>query len=409
METVQISSVKLLASTIQDLSFAVDLESIMRIVRRVARELTGADGATFILREGNLCYYADEDAISPLWKGKRFPMEACISGWSMINRKAVSIRDIYSDDRIPTDAYRPTFVKSLVMVPIRTRAPIGAIGNYWASEHEASKEEIFLLQSLADITAVSIENVQMYIELQKKLKERTEMLTHISDQKKQLEDFCTIISHNLRAPLANIFLISSMLEQSKEVEEKLLYFEKLMPVVNFLNSTFNDLVEAVQVRMDYSVKSDYLDVEECLQKAKNALGVEIEKSGAVVLSDFSQAKEIFYPKNYFDSIVFNLLSNAIKYRSSERVPMINLRTYLKDEWIYFEISDNGLGIDLEKQGDKIFKLGKTFHGDKDAKGFGLFITKNQVESMGGKIMVSSMPGKGTTFTVRLSKISSYGK
>lgn len=84
-----------LVTTVQELSLARDLESIMRIVRTVARKLTGADGATFVLRDNGLCFYADEDAISPLWKGNRFPMEVCISGWTMLNKKSAIIEDIY--------------------------------------------------------------------------------------------------------------------------------------------------------------------------------------------------------------------------------------------------------------------------------------------------------------------------
>ena len=120
-----------IVKTVQMLSLARSMERVMEIVRKEARELTGADGATFVLRDNGMCYYADEDAITPLWKGSRFPMNACISGWVMLNRKSVVIEDIYVDDRIPHDAYRPTFVKSLAMVPIRTVAPIGAIGTYW--------------------------------------------------------------------------------------------------------------------------------------------------------------------------------------------------------------------------------------------------------------------------------------
>src|SRR5512143_859954 len=115
-----------LISVIQELSLSRDLDAIMQIVRRAARQLTGADGATFVLREGPHCFYADEDAIEPLWKGRRFPLEACISGWAMLNRSEAIIEDIYVDPRIPVEAYRPTFVKSLAMVPIRSAAPIGA-------------------------------------------------------------------------------------------------------------------------------------------------------------------------------------------------------------------------------------------------------------------------------------------
>lgn len=117
-----------LTTAVQELSLADSAERIQRITRTAARELTGSDGATFVLRDGDKCFYVDEDAIEPLWKGQRFPLEACISGWSMLNRQHVVIEDIYEDPRIPHEAYRPTFVKSLVMVPIRTLDPIGAIG-----------------------------------------------------------------------------------------------------------------------------------------------------------------------------------------------------------------------------------------------------------------------------------------
>ena len=104
---------------VQALSLARDMDDLQRTVRAAARELTGADGATFVLREGDYCFDADEDAIAPLWKGRRFPLKTCVSGWVMQNRKPALIKDIYEDPRVPAEAYRPTFVRSLAMVPIR--------------------------------------------------------------------------------------------------------------------------------------------------------------------------------------------------------------------------------------------------------------------------------------------------
>jgi GAF domain-containing protein len=156
-----VRGIERLVAVVQELSRARSLEEIQRTVRTAARELTGADGATFVLREGDHCFYADEDAIAPLWKGMRFPLSACISGWVMLNRRPAVIDDIYDDARIPADAYRPTFVKSLAMVPIRSFAePIGAIGNYWAQRRLPTDAEVRLLQALADATSVAIENVQ---------------------------------------------------------------------------------------------------------------------------------------------------------------------------------------------------------------------------------------------------------
>ena len=158
---------------VQELSLARSLEDIQLIVRRTARALTNCDGATFVLRDNGECYYADEDAIEPMWKGSRFPMSICISGWTMLNREVALIPDIYADPRVPHAAYRPTFVKSLVMVPIRKLDPIGAIGNYWAHHHVAEPEEISLLQALANATSIAMENVRIYEQLEDRVRQRT--------------------------------------------------------------------------------------------------------------------------------------------------------------------------------------------------------------------------------------------
>jgi diguanylate cyclase (GGDEF)-like protein len=168
-----IRATKRLIDVIQELSLARSLETIMAIVRVAARELTNADGASFVLRDKDQCFYADENAIAPLWKGQRFSMKICISGWTMNNRQPAIIEDIYGDDRIPFVVYQPTFVKSLAMVPIRTLDPIGAIGVYWATRHLPTPDEVEILQALADTTAVALENVKVYTELEQRVQDRT--------------------------------------------------------------------------------------------------------------------------------------------------------------------------------------------------------------------------------------------
>lgn len=145
-----------LVSVVLQLSNARSLETITSIVRTAVRELTGCDGATFVLREGDYCNYLDEDAITPLWKGKKFPMADCISGWVMLNKQPATIEDIYMDTRIPLDAYRPTFVRSLMMVPVNLPAPIAAIGNYWAATHPAAADELSGLTLFAEHVAAAL-------------------------------------------------------------------------------------------------------------------------------------------------------------------------------------------------------------------------------------------------------------
>lgn len=162
----ELHSTRLLIETVQAVSSANSLDGIMGIVKSAARRGTGADGVSIVLREGDRCYYADEDAIAPLWKGKRFPMSACVSGWSMHHRMPVVIPDIAADIRVPYDAYKPTFVQSLVMVPIRSTDPVGAIGAYWSDDHTAPPETVHWLQALADATSAGIEVVRANAEVQ---------------------------------------------------------------------------------------------------------------------------------------------------------------------------------------------------------------------------------------------------
>ena len=151
-----------LIETIEALSATRTMAEVADVVRKAARRISGADGVAFVLRDSEQCWYFDEDAIGPLWKGKRFPLTACISGWAMLNRETVVIPDIYLDDRIPHDAYRPTFVKSLVMTPVRMEDPVAAIGAYWAEPHTPSPQVVQKLQVMARATASALESGRLH-------------------------------------------------------------------------------------------------------------------------------------------------------------------------------------------------------------------------------------------------------
>ena len=144
------------------LGSAPDLPAVQETVRTAARELTGAHGSTVVLRDGDFCFYADEDAISPLWKGQRFPITQCISGWAMLHGDCAVAPDVYTDPRIPIAAYRPTFVKSLAVAPIGAGHPsgaMGAIGVYWAVRHVATDAEVAALEELCSLTAGALDRL----------------------------------------------------------------------------------------------------------------------------------------------------------------------------------------------------------------------------------------------------------
>ncbi|MCW1960208.1 MAG: GAF domain-containing protein [Mycobacterium sp.] len=138
---------------IQELAAADQLEDIQNKVKVAARRIAASEGSTFVLLDGECCYYADEDSMSPLWKGQRFPATQCVSGWAMMHRTTVVIPDIRNDERVPQDAYRPTFVRSLVMAPMLAPEPLGAIGVYWSRPRRPTPEVADVMESLAGIAA----------------------------------------------------------------------------------------------------------------------------------------------------------------------------------------------------------------------------------------------------------------
>jgi len=221
-------------------------------------------------------------------------------------------------------------------------------------------------------------------------------------QNSQLVDFCNIVSHNLRSPLANMSMLIEAIEETGDLEEKELYLSKLKPVIGNLHETFDELVESLQVRQDLEVPSEEIDLGEMVSKQLESFEGQITTWDAQFKYDFSAAPRVRYPAKYLSSILHNLISNALKYRSMEKKPKINIKTKRFNKSVILSIKDNGLGIDLEKHEKNMFKIKKVFHKNPDAKGFGLFLTKTQVEAMGGKIWVESKPGSGSTFFVEFA-------
>jgi len=216
----------------------------------------------------------------------------------------------------------------------------------------------------------------------------------------QLVDFCNIVSHNLRAPLINIAMLVDYVEQSDDEEERLMVLLKIKPVVNHLLEVFNELVESIQIKQDTEIKSDKIELKDSIEKILIGFKTQIVEYDANIKIKVNKAPVVFFPHKYMESILTNLISNSFKYKSPLRKPEILIETRkLQDGIVQMTFSDNGLGIDLVRHKDNIFKIRKTFHKHPDAKGFGLFMTKTQVEAMNGKIWAESQPDKGCTFFI----------
>jgi len=159
----------------------------------------------------------------------------------------------------------------------------------------------------------------------------------------------------------------------------------------------------VQIRQDTEIPKEELYFQDIVISQIINLETQIRETGANVTYDFNACEKINYPKVYLESIFLNLLTNAIKYRSPDRVPQIMFKSYTDKEGIIsVSCEDNGMGINMEKFGSKLFGLNKTFHNHPDSKGTGLFITKNQIETMGGTIYAESKVNEGTKFIINFN-------
>ena len=234
----------------------------------------------------------------------------------------------------------------------------------------------------------------------KTMEEKQEALVkQLSAQNIQLVDFCNIVSHNLRAPLVNMSMLVQFIEESTDEIEQKQMINMLNPVIENLHTTFNELVESIQIKHNLEIKSEKINLKECLKRTLEGLEMEIKKSQAVIEINFDAAPVIQYPPKYLYSIFHNLLSNSLKYRSPKRKPIIKLETKINEGDIIFSVNDNGLGIDMVRHKDSVFKIGKVLHRHPEAKGFGLYMTKTQVEAMDGRIWVESTPDSGSTFFI----------
>lgn len=389
---------QLLAETVQQLSLARDMAKIMDIVRTTARKLTGADGATFILKDGDCCYYADEDAIAPLWKGQRFPINSCISGWAMIHHTPAVIEDIYTDSRVPIDAYSSTFVKSLAMVPIRTLDPIGAIGNYWGTQHAPTPDEVQLLQSLADITSVSIENVYIYNNLEEKVRKRTEELELVN---KELDAFASSVSHDLRAPIGTIhnFIQTLQKDYGARMDKR---EQRIVDMIDYYAARMGILVDDLLVFARLGgkdVNRSNIDMNRLVQSVVSDLNRSITHTATIRIGKLHNTVA---DSNLIYQVMFNLIANAVKYSSKKQHPVIEIFSFEQNGAIVFSVKDNGVGFDMQYAG-KLFGLFQRMHSQQEFEGtgVGLALVQRIINKHGGRVWAVATPDEGATFSFSL--------
>lgn len=232
--------------------------------------------------------------------------------------------------------------------------------------------------------------------------ERNRISSDLVHRNKDLEQFAYIVSHNLRAPLANIISLSRMLRQGDlSTHDKAESEEFLFQSITKLDEIVNDLNQILQVRRDIGETKEKVVFSELVNYALTGFRQLITNNHITVIADFTSAESIHTIKSYLYSIFYNLISNSIKYRQAEIPLVIEIRSQKRGKKIVLTFKDNARGIDLSAKGEEVFGLYKRFHTDTEGKGLGLYMVKTQVEALGGIISISSQPNVGTTFSIEL--------
>ena len=378
------------------------IEQLAAIVRVAARRLSGADGVTFVLREDDQVYYLDEDAISPLWKGRRFPAGSCISGWAIVHRVTVVIEDIYADPRIPHDAYRPTFVKSLVMTPVGAEEPVGAIGAYWAAVRRPDEREVMLLAALANACATAFVNIHLIQHLIV-AREAAEASARAKDE------LFAMLGHELRNPLAPI---TSALELIR-LRSELRHLREIAVIdrqVRHLGRLVDDLLDASRskvgslqlarapLEVDGVVGAALEQVGPLLRERRHRLEIVSAAPGVRVLGDAPRLVQA----------LCNLLVNAARY--TEPGGVITVAVERDGDDAIIRVRDTGVGIAPELLPNLfgMFVQGpRAIDRREGGLGLGLALVRAIVEQHGGAVAAhSDGPGRGTELVVRLPALAS---
>lgn len=256
---------------------------------------------------------------------------------------------------------------------------------------DADAEPLHFVSQIEDVTTRKVAEEEL-----------KNSLAVVSKQNERLLNFAHIVSHNLRSHAANMEMMLGLAKNEDDPREQTFLMSSMQDINSSFKSTLDHLTEVVLIQLDRDLATEPLSLRRYIDKTLDIVAGELRAEGgqAEVLVDSGMLVQ-FYPA-YLDSILLNLISNAIKYRHPERPPLIRISaSYYDHGYIALSIADNGLGIDLQKHGHKLFGMYKTFHKNKNSRGIGLFITKNQVEALGGRIEVTSKPDNGSTFTLYL--------
>jgi two-component system CheB/CheR fusion protein len=381
------SDVESLIDLVRHLSQACNSADIIAKAVHAVRRLTGAEGATFAVKEGESCHYVDEDAVAPLWRGQHFPVKTCVSGWVITHGKTAVVADILQDARVPDALYAPTFVRSLVAAPVNTASTRASIGAYWARTRRPSDDEVATVETIAHATALALQNMELTSSLRAAAATKSRLLT--------------AVGHDLRQPLQSLALFASVLEGEANTEIARQAASQLNASVDRMANLLGAIMALADLdsrtvavsKRPVTVDALFEPLEEEMAPQARAKGIELRRipSNATVMTD----------PGLMTAVLRNLVANAIRYTHRGGV-LLGARR--RGDEVHLMVADTGIGIDPAQQAsifEEFYQVGNSARDFTAGTGVGLAMVRRLVDILGHRIRLHSVEGRGSQFVVVL--------
>ena len=300
---------------------------------------------------------------------------------------------VFEEDKEKTTFVRKSLLNSAPLVDFENRYVTKSGEIVWLSWTSQPIEQAKLVFAIA-------KNITQRKELEA---ERNNLLTNLTEINKDLRHIGHMTSHDLRSPVNNLLSIYELLDYSKITDKDTLdLLEVFKLCCEDLREKLNYYSKELRDKQSLYIPYEEVELNKIVKKVSKSISLQLKNSEATISSDFSELKKISSNPNYLESIFLNLITNSIKYRKPGISPVITIISKLVEDKIQLTFSDNGLGFDMDKIGDKIFGFQQTFNNKEDSQGIGLYLVYNHVKALGGTIEVESTLNLGTTFRINLS-------
>lgn len=299
---------------------------------------------------------------------------------------------IYKEDKQTTATVREALLKAVPLFNFENRYVTKSgeiVWLSWTSQPVDQEKVVFAIAK----------NITQKKELEA---ERNTLLTSLTEINKDLRHIGHMTSHDLRSPVNNLLSIYEMIDYSKITDKETLDLMEVFKICcEDLREKLNFYSKELRDKQSLFILFEEIDLNKIVKKVSKSISSLIRNSNATISSDFSQINRINSNANYLESIFLNLITNSIKYKKPGISPLVTISSSLQNDKIELAFSDNGIGFDLEKVGDKIFGFQQSFTSREDSQGIGLYLVYNHIKALGGNVEVESRVGEGTTFRVIL--------